>query len=200
MKSIKARLSFDSKREDGYSSEHQLEDFDLDVILPVGSTLRFDVPFQDDDGRWALTKEGAQCDGGVAIFAEIVEYEGFVCSTTQDHVYFVDVNLQVSDYGEGRAEVERLISYKKYLHRLKDAEKINVADSKSGFSEEQSHYLQRKDLVTVADVARQLKTSFHKDDPLPSQIEKILKEKWDLMFCAGSASLTYQCPTGSSCS
>lgn len=198
----------DEKGELWYSSEHWLEDFELDQIPPVGLVFRFDVPSFDDDGRWGKWPDGSYyIDSGDPIRAKVTDVEAHVDDDTLDRIVFYHVDLEtdegdVEDFAANwpkcseKTKVEKLLEFRQHLLDLKHASTMKVADSRSGFSEEQSHFLQRKMCETVADVSNRFIGSFHKDEmSMVESVEKTLKEKWNLMFCAGPGWLCYQGPS-----
>ena len=157
--------------------------------------MRFDIPSRDNDARWRKCADGSYyIDGGDPILAEVKEITAHVCDNTQERITFLHVDLEI-DEGAPFQKVEELIEFQQYLSKLKHAAKIEVDTSDSGFTQEQSHFLQHKGCASVTDVANRYIGSFHRRETrMAKSIEKVLKEKWGLTFCADPGWLTWRGP------
>ncbi len=182
-----------------YSSDHCLEYMQI-PILPAGFRLQFDVPFADDDGRWLRNSDGTfTIDGSDSIRAVVYSSDGYVCSNTQSGFSSICTMVEVegaeSPDGENLEvqKVENLIKFKHYLRLIDRANLCKVNNVDSGFSREQSFFLQRRRCETVADAAKIYLGSFRRGEMrMANGIEKVLKQKWGLMFSSGPDWVTYE--------
>ena len=193
----KTRIEFGFN--DEYSSEHWLEFVEM-PLLPDGFQLRYDIPLKDEEGRWARNNNGSfDVDAGDPIYAKVVSSQGQVNSDDQESFDCVCVMVEVEGGKEEIDKVNSLLKFMTFLKCLKHAKKFTIIDSDSGFTSEQSHFLQQRMCETVADVAKLFIGSFHKSDKkMVSSIEQVLNEKWGLMFACGPSWYSYHGPASES--